>query len=73
MKNHTALDIIFHIEDKIREYEQKLEDTDKSYSLIRGSLTIQIKTLEELVAGILDGFKKQRIIDSATLTDLNIR
>ncbi len=62
MKKCTVLDIIFHIEDKIREYQQDYKDTDKSYSLIRGSLSLQIRTLEELLYDI----KKRKATDEAT-------
>jgi len=62
MKKCTVLEIIFHIEDKIREYHTEYLDTDKSYSLIRGSLSLQIRTLEEL----LNDIKKRKATDEAT-------
>ena len=63
MKKPTVLEkVTLHIEDKIRKYQQEYEDTDKSYSMIRGCLMIQIRTLVE----VLDTIEKQTVVVEAT-------
>ena len=50
------------IEDKIKEYQQRHDELPLSYGMIRGSLMIQIRTLELL----LDDIVKLEIRKEAT-------